>query len=192
MSVFTERPATALLVVDVQVDAMQGVWGRAEIIDRIAVLIEAARSKGVPVIWIRHSDEWLPHGSDEWQIVPELLPAQDEAIVEKCFGDSFEATDLEEVLGAGKVGHIVVCGAQSDACIISTLYGGFVRGYNVTLVRDAHTTPDRSERGGVHPKAVVQTVNRIWAGRSAPDRHARIMRSTALIEQNFAAGPPDP
>lgn len=141
MSVFTERPATALLVVDVQVDAMQGVWGRAEIIDRIAVLIEAARSKGVPVIWIRHSDEWLPHGSDEWQIVPELLPAQDEAIVEKCFGDSFEATDLEEVLGAGKVGHIVVCGAQSDACIISTLYGGFVRGYNVTLVRDAHTTP---------------------------------------------------
>jgi nicotinamidase-related amidase len=74
--------------------------------------------------------------------VAELQSAQGEPVIHKSFGDSFEATDLEDVLSELKVGKLIVCGAQTDACIRSTLHGAIARGYDATLVSDAHTTDD--------------------------------------------------
>ena len=42
-------------------------------------------------------------------------------------------TTLEAVLSGLRVGRLVVVGAQTDACIRSTLRGAFVRGYDATL-----------------------------------------------------------
>ena len=92
-------------------------------------------------------------GSDGWRIVPELTPDEAEPLVEKSYGDSFEDTNLETVLSGLGVGRLVVVGAQTDACIRSTLHGAFARGYDATLVSDAHTTEDQTPWGAPPPGA---------------------------------------
>jgi nicotinamidase-related amidase len=87
-------------------------------------------------------------------------------------GDSFEATDLEEHLAERGVGRLVVAGAQSDACIRSTIHGGFTRGYDVTLVSDAHITEDLSRWGAPTPDKAIAHLNLCWSGHDGPGRTA--------------------
>jgi hypothetical protein len=70
------------------------------------------------------------------------------------------------------VGRLVVVGAQTDACIRSTLHGAFARGYDATLVSDAHTTEDLSAWGAPPPEQVIAHTNLYWADTSAPGRTA--------------------
>jgi isochorismate hydrolase len=95
-------------------------------------------------------------------------------VVHKTFGDSFEDTDLEDVLASSRVGHLVVTGAQTDECIRSTIHGAFVRGYDVTLVGDAHTTEDLSAWGAPPPDQVIAHTNMYWRYHSAPGRTAAV------------------
>ena len=126
-------------------------------------------AQGVPVVWVQHSDdEEMPQGSKEWELVPELAPLDSEPLVQKRYGDSFEATDLESLL------------AESDACIRSTLHGAFTRGYDVTLVGDAHTTGDKTEWGAPPPEQVITHTNLYWQYHSAPGRTAGTV-STAEV-----------
>lgn len=142
----TTQPA--LLVVDVQNDVMAASIRRDETVANIASLVDRARSSAVPVVWVRHhAEQELQLGTPGWEIVPELAPAEGEPIVEKTFGDSFAETDLGAVLEARAVDSLVLCGAQTDACIRSTFYGALYRGYPVTLVSDAHTTEDMRQWG---------------------------------------------
>src|SRR5207244_11555552 len=105
---------------------------------------EKTRRDGPLVVRVHPSDEKLGKGRDEWRIVPELSPGDAEPLVEKSYGDSFEETSLETVLSGLGVGRLVVVGAQTDACIRSTLHGALVRGYDAILVSDAHTTEDQT------------------------------------------------
>jgi nicotinamidase-related amidase len=166
------RPNTALLVVDVQNGVVEGTPRRDEVVANVGSLVEKARGEQVPVVWVQHSDEGLARGSDEWQIVPELRPDDGEPLIEKNYGDSFEATNLEEVLARLGVGRLVVVGAQTDACIRSTLHGAFTRGYDATLVGDAHTTEDQTAWGAPPPEQVIAHTNLYWNYHSAPGRRA--------------------
>jgi nicotinamidase-related amidase len=166
------RPNTALLVVDVQQGAVDGTHQRDDVVANVGSLVEKARRERIPVIWVQHSDEDLVRGSDEWLIVPELAPGDQEPLVEKHYGDSFEDTTLESVLSGLGVGRLVVVGAQTDACIRSTLHGAFVRGYDATLVSDAHTTEDQTAWGAPPPDQVIAHTNLYWADQSAPGRTA--------------------
>ncbi len=148
MTTLENRPNTALLVVDVQKGVVEGAHERDAVVANVGSLVEKARRERVPVVWVQHSDEQLARGSDDWRIVPELTPGDAEPVVEKNYGDSFEDTTLETVLSGLGVGRLVVVGAQSDACIRSTVHGAFVRGYDATLVSDAHTTDDQTSWGG--------------------------------------------
>src|SRR5262245_33643968 len=129
MTTLDNRPNTALLVIDVQNGVVAGAHERDNVVANVASLVDKARQERVPVVWVQHSDEGLPRESDEWKIVPELAPADAEPLVEKNYGDSFEDTTLETVLFDLSVGRLVVVGAQTDACIRSTLHGAMVRGY---------------------------------------------------------------
>ncbi|CAJ0716676.1 Peroxyureidoacrylate/ureidoacrylate amidohydrolase RutB [Ralstonia edaphis] len=135
-----------------------------------------ARAAHIPVVWVRHSDEGLKAGSAAWQIVAELAPAPDEIIVEKCYRDAFEDTSLEQVLSSLGVGKLVVVGAQTDMCIRSTLHGALVRGYDATLVGDAHTTEDRTSHGAPPPDAVIRHTNLYWANQKAPGRSGGVIK----------------
>ena len=171
---------TALLVVDMQGGALRGGWDVSGVTGRVAGMVERARKRDVPVVWVRHSSNQMPIDSADWQIVPELVPAAGEPIIEKRYGDSFEDTNLAETLNDIGASKLVVCGAQSDACVLSTIFGGFVRGYDVTLVGDAHTTEDRSEYGAPPADQVIEFLNNIWRYRSAPNRTASVITADSF------------
>lgn len=101
-------------------------------------------------------------------------------MVHKRFGDSFEDTTLEGGLALAGVGHVVVAGAQTDACIRSTIHGAFTRGYDVTLVSDAHTTSDLSGMGAPVPDQVIVHTNLYWQYQRAPGRTASVLGTDAV------------
>jgi nicotinamidase-related amidase len=166
------RPNTALLVIDLQNGVVARAHERDAVVENIGRLIRKARKEQFPVVWVQHADEQLVKGSEDWKIVAGLAPGQTEPVVEKHYGDAFEDTSLEAVLSGLHVGRIVVVGAQTDACIRSTLHGAFVRGYDVTLVGDAHTTEDRTEWGAPPPHQVIAHTNLYWSYQRAPGRTA--------------------
>ena len=172
MTTFQDRPNTALVVIDVQKGVVKAAHERETVVANISTLVDKARREQVPVVWVQHSDEGLARGSDDWRIVPELAPGDAEPLVEKNYGDAFEGTNLEAVLSGLGVGRLVVVGAQTDACVRSTLHGAFVRGYDATLVSDAHTTDDRSAYGAPPPGQVIAHTNLYWTYQTAPGRTA--------------------
>ena len=178
MSTLDNRPNTALLVVDVQNGVVEGAHERDAVVANIGSLVEKARQEGVPVVWVQHSNEGgLKKGSEQWRIVPELVPDGSESRVEKTYGDSFEDTTLETVLSDLGVGRLVVVGAQTDECVRSTIHGAVVRGYDATLVSDAHTTEDLSEWGAPPPDQVIAHTNLYWTNHKAPGRVAGTTRT---------------
>ena len=177
MSTLQNRPNTALLVVDVQNGVVGGAHERDAVVANVGSLVEKARRERVPVVWVQHSDGQLARGSDEWRIIPELAPGDAEPLVEKNYGDSFEDTTLETVLSGLGVGRLVVVGAQTDACIRSTLHGAFVRGYDATLVSDAHTTEDQTAWGAPPPDQVIAHTNLYWTHQTAPGRTAGTVKT---------------
>jgi len=163
-----------LMVIDVQKGVVAEAHQRDAVVANISRLVDKAREESVPIVWVQHCDEGLEQGSDAWQYVPELTRRESEPLVHKSFGDSFEGTDLEDVLATAGVGSLVVTGAQTDACIRSTIHGAFARGYDVTLVGDAHTTEDLSEYGAPPPDQVIAHTNLYWQEQAAPGRTAGV------------------
>ena len=172
MTTLKNRPNTALLVVDVQNGVVGEAHRRDAVVANVGSLVEKARRERVPVVWVQHADEGLAKGSDDWRIVPELTPDEAEPLVEKNYGDSFEDTNLETVLSRLGIGRLLVVGAETDACIRSTIHGALVRGYDATLVSDAHTTGDKSEWGAPPPDVVIAHTNLYWKYQTAPGRTA--------------------
>ncbi|AOR33475.1 isochorismatase [Streptomyces fodineus] len=178
MTTLTERPHTAVLVIDVQNGVMApSSPNRADVIAHIVQLIDKARAAEVPVIWVQHQDEELVPGTESWEYVPELKRLDTEPLVAKSYRDSFDDTVLESVLAERGVGHLLVTGAQSDFCVRSTLHSALVRGYDATLVADAHTTEDLTEYGAPAPEQVIAHTNLYWSGQRAPGRRGGIIKT---------------
>ena len=174
MTTLHDRPHSALLVIDVQNGVVAGAPHREDVIKNIGTLVDKARAEDVPVVWVQHTDDGLPRDSEAWQYVPELVRGDGEPLVHKSYGDSFEDTDLEALLAERGVGRLIVTGAQSDVCIRCTIHGAFTRGYDVTLVGDAHTTEDLTSYGAPPPEQVIAHTNLYWKYQTAPGRRAGI------------------
>jgi nicotinamidase-related amidase len=174
----SDRPHNALLVVDMQNGVVAAAYRRSEVIANINVLVQCARAAGAFVVWVQDSGTNLPYGSADWQYVPELVRNADEPLVHKTHGDSFEETELEQLLAERAVGHLVVCGAQSEACIRLTLHGALSRGYDVTLAADAHTTEDlRPWDFPVSPEQSIAYTNAYWSWTQAPGRAGAVAKT---------------
>ena len=134
----TARPGhqPVLLVVDVQAGVVQDAWEAPRVIGNVARAVERARAGGVPVVWVQHADDELPTGSAAWQWVPELVPAEGEALIPKKFNSSFEQTTLDDELARLGATHIVLAGAATNWCIRATAYGALERGYAAQVVQE--------------------------------------------------------
>ena len=154
MTTLENRPNTALLVIDVQNGVVGEAHQRDAIVANVGRLVQKARRERVPVVWVEHSDKGLARGSDDWRIVPELTPGDGEPLVGKSYGDSFEDTTLEAVLAGLGVGRLVVAGAETDACIRSTLHGassgGTTRRWSATPTRPGTGPPGGRRRRSGH------------------------------------------
>ena len=178
MTTLQNRPNTALLVIDVQNDVVNHAHERDAVGANVASLVDRARAAQVPVVWVQHNDANMKRETPGWAYVPELVRGDDEPLVEKTYGDSFEDTDLESVLSGLGVGRLVVVGAQTDACIRSTLHGALARGYDAILVSDAHTTEDQTAWGAPPPDQVIAHTNLYWTYQRAPGRTAGTVGTT--------------
>lgn len=171
------RDGSALMVIDVQVSVVADAFERDIRIANMATAVAEARKNAIPVIWIRHSDDDLPLNSDGWQIVPELVPAVGEPIIEKHYGSSFEATTLDSTLEKLKIGHLFICGAQSNNCVRHTSHAAFERGYDVTLLSDAHTTTGFEWNGyKVDAASTIDEQNTNFMNYQLPGRIARTVK----------------
>lgn len=157
----TIRPGNSpvLMIVDVQVGVVDGAWNAQQVVANVARVVERAREHKVPVVWVQHGDDDLKPGSAEWQWAPPLVPATGEAVIGKRFNSAFEQTELDAELARLKATHIVLAGCATNWCIRATAYGALDRGYDLTLVRDAHTTKTLRLEDGVTVEAQSMIVD---------------------------------
>ena len=164
--------ATALLVVDVQAGVVASAWQRDRIVANVALAVLRARAAGVPVLWVQHGDDDLPPGSDAWQWAAELDSQPGEPRIDKRHNSAFEGTDLAALLDARGISHLVLAGAASNWCIRATAHGALERGYDLTLLADAHTTEDMEVAPGrwLRAEAIVDELNTAMRWLSYPGR----------------------
>ena len=172
MATVREGNKAVLLIVDVQVGVVRESFDAPRIIKNVARAVERARAEGVPVIWVQHSDQELVHGSTAWQWIPELVPAEGEPLIHKKFNSAFEETALEAELEKRGATHIALAGAQTNWCIRATAYAALDRGYDLTLLKDAHTTEsiDLGNGSTVEASSIIADLNIAMKWLSYPGR----------------------
>ncbi|KTR24482.1 cysteine hydrolase [Curtobacterium sp. C1] len=171
---------SALLVIDLQRGVVRDCFDADGVLARTAILVDRARASGAPVVWVQdHGD--FAEGSADWELAAPLHRLTDEPLVRKEYRDSFSDTDLGDVLRSLGVHHLVVAGAQSDYCVRTTTQAAAVRGFDVTLVSDAHTTTDAEHDGvRISGEQIVAHTNMYFSGLRYPgqqhavERHDRV------------------
>lgn len=127
-----------LLVIDAQNGVAGDAYKRDEVLANIGRLVDDARENSIPVIWVQHEDEEFVKGSETWQVVPELSPADGEPVVPKRYGDAFAETDLETHLAERGATRLAIVGGDTNWCVRSTATRALINGYDVAFVEDAH------------------------------------------------------
>jgi nicotinamidase-related amidase len=180
MATIREGKRPVLLVVDAQVGALDGCREADRVVGNVALAVARARERGVPVLWVQHSDADMPIDSPAWQLAPALVPATGEPRIRKRYNSSFEETPLEHELARLGATHVVLAGAQTNWCIRATAHAALERGYDLTLLEDAHTTSDLELEDGtrIPAKSMIDELNVAmkWAdhpGRTAGTATAR-------------------
>lgn len=182
MSKFTDRNKTALMVIDVQNAVFGSAWRADQVIANINKLVERARKANIDVVWVQHSDEEMPIGSHEWELVDSLTkPLPGEHVVQKNYRSSFENTNLDDVLKEIGASHLVVTGGETNNCVRHTSHAGLERGYDITLVSDAHTTTDGSWGiPDVRAENVVAEQNGSFSYYQLPGRESKVLATAEI------------
>lgn len=176
---------TTLLVIDVQNAVIADAHDRDGVVGRIGKVVDAARETGVPVVYVQHEvpgSGVMERGAEGWHIHPEVAPLSHEPVVYKQYSDSFAETTLASVLADAGTGHLVVTGAQSDACIRSTITRALQEGYDVTLVSDGHTTEDMAFGDVTAPaEHTIAVINAVAPWIAYPETTATVAPHTDVI-----------
>jgi nicotinamidase-related amidase len=172
MATIREGDKGVLVVVDVQVGVVKDAWEASAVVKNIAHAVARARTLGIPVIWVQHSDADLPEGTPDWEWVPELVPGPGETLIHKHFNSSFEHTALDQELARIGATHITLAGAATNWCIRATAYGALERGYDLTLIKDAHTTKTMVLEDGarIEASSMIEDLNIAMSWLSYPGR----------------------
>ncbi len=174
---------SVLLVVDFQVDVVKDGWDAARVGANIAQAVARARAAGVPVLWVQHEADDMTRGSAGWQYAAGLVPAAGETRIYKKYNSAFEETALEAELARLGATRLVLAGAMTNWCIRSAAYAALERGYDLTLLKDAHTTSDLDMRDGtvLPAKAIVDDLNVAMNWVEYPGRVAKTATAAQVV-----------
>lgn len=191
MASVREGHRAALVVVDVQVGVMAECDDAARAVTQVSRAVARARARGAPVLWVQHDDEQMPRDSAAWQWAPELVPADGDLRLYKQFNSAFENTPLEAELARLGITQLVLAGAASNWCIRATAYAALDRGYDLTLVSDAHTTGSMTLKNGQRIEAarVIDDLNVTMTWLRYPGRRSA---AVPVDELDFSRLPPLP
>ena len=142
---------SALVMIDFQNTYTEGVMeldGHAEALAAGARLLAAARAAGTPVVHVvNDSGEGSPYDirARIGAIHDAVAPVDGEPVVVKQLPDSFEGTDLLDVLtaagfAAGSGKDLVLAGFMTHMCVLFTAQGAVNHGFRPTVVADATAT----------------------------------------------------
>jgi nicotinamidase-related amidase len=139
------------------------------VIPTVKAVVDAARAAGCRIIWTRQGyradmgdvsayDRWraaragimlepgatgaLVRGGPGFEIVPELTPVAGDLVVDKTANNAFCETDLDMVLRAQGITHLMFAGCTTDVCVHSTLREAADRKYQCLLIEDACASGD--------------------------------------------------
>ncbi|MCM3628505.1 cysteine hydrolase [Paenibacillus glycanilyticus] len=156
---------TALMVIDVQkamFEEAEPLHAADELIERINVLLAKARASQIPVIYVQHNEgEGAPLQTNTpgWEIHSAIAPAAQDLIIQKHEPDSFYETNLQRELEAKGIKRLVLSGLQTDYCINATARRAVELGYDVTVVKDAHSTYGQ---GSVSAEQIIEEHNQAF------------------------------
>ncbi|MGA9531688.1 MAG: cysteine hydrolase family protein [Anaerolineales bacterium] len=146
---------SVLVVLDTQVNMFDeefSVHDPEGILSRLEGLISSAKRAKVPLIYVRNNgSEGDPDepGTPGWELHPRIKPVTEGVVIDKVSPDAFDGTVLEDHLQRLGVKELVIAGMQTEMCVRSTCLSALDRGFDVTLVEDAHTTFDFDEQSAV-------------------------------------------
>jgi nicotinamidase-related amidase len=138
----------ALLIIDMQIGSfrLSKRYDEVGVVKRINELADFFRKKNQSVIFIQHDgtkENYLHTGTEDWKILPGLKQEHFDLYIEKEANDSFYKTNLSNLLKDLKVDHLYITGCATDFCVTATVHSALVKDFNLTIVKDCHTTADR-------------------------------------------------
>jgi nicotinamidase-related amidase len=137
-----------LLVIDIQsgmFNLSRPLYKGDTLLENTKSLIQNARAENIPVVFVQHcgsENSPFQKGSAGWDFHPLISPDANEYVIEKKYSDSFQETELDEVLKKMEIDHIVVCGLVTEGCIDTTIRRAYSLGYKIELASDCHSTTD--------------------------------------------------
>jgi nicotinamidase-related amidase len=158
---------STLVLIDCQNTYTRGVMeleGVQAALEEAASLLDRARTAGIPVIHIQHSDgpdSLYDIEGESGAIVPLVAPREGEPVVVKQYPNSFVQTDLDDRLKAVGASNLVLAGFMTHMCVNSTARGAFTLGYAPTVVAAATATRALPGLGSddTVPAAAMQTAS---------------------------------
>jgi nicotinamidase-related amidase len=178
------RSSTVVLVIDMQVAVLSDCVDVPGVTERINDLLCRARRAGAAVVFIQHedaSDAEMAPGSAGWRLADSLERLEDDIVVAKRYRDSFAGTELGEVLAGVGARRVVVTGAQSDFCVQTTALSALFRGFDLTLVSDAHTATSTAVTDGeIAAETILAFVNSRFATMRHPGRIVEVLPAAEI------------
>lgn len=164
--------ASALLVIDVQREALDGVADADALVGRINELVRRASEEGAPVIFIQHEDgDELVRGTPGWELAAGLERPEGAELLPKAYRDAFEETDLARLLERLGARRVVVTGVHSDYCVQTTALSALIRGFDLTFVSDCHAARDAE----MAPHQIEALINSRFQTLRYPGRRVEVL-----------------
>jgi len=175
----------ALIIIDMQGGSFTPAtprYDRESVINRINQLSDFFRKNGDQVIFIRHDGtkegEYIP-GSDDWQVLSELKQLPGDLYIEKTINDSFYQSELQITLQELGINDLYFTGCATDFCFDATIKSALSKDFNVTIVKDGHTTADRPF---VNAKTLIDHYNWLWSELTPAAYPIKVVTCSEIIE----------
>lgn len=181
---------SALLIMDVQGRMVDGLANKEEYLQKIQRTIDAARANNIPVIYVvvgfrPNMPEFNPRSKGLRALrdtgvadtlvnpIPVLTLTEMDIVVTRSRVSAFTGSDLEIILRAKNIDHLVLTGISTSGVVLSTLRDAVDKDYILTVLSDL--CADRDEE-----------VHRVLNEKVFP-RHADVLSSTEWLSTLHSA-----